>query len=206
MSTLFYRLENLTAKYLFMTRRIPTRKKEVFLTFDDGPEKDITQFILSELNKYQFKATFFCRGDHAEDHPDLMQQIRSAGHSVGNHTFHHCNAYQTSVKDYVKDVEKADEILHTGIFRPPFGCIRLPQLFRLKRNYKLIYWSLDSKDHQSNIDCIASCIELLCQSTRPGDIVLFHFSQEHASHTKAILAPYLDYLSRNGFRGVPITH
>ena len=49
----------------FEVKSIPTKEKVIYLTFDDGPEPSILDFVLSELDKYSFKATFFCRGDNA---------------------------------------------------------------------------------------------------------------------------------------------
>ena len=201
---LFYRMQNLIAKNLFMTVRIRTREKEIFLTFDDGPEEGITPFVLSELEKHHGQATFFCRGDNAAKHPELLQQLVSAGHSIGNHTFGHLSAYDTAFRDYVEDVERADELLHTKLVRPPFGSIRFSQLVRLRRKYRLVYWSLDSRDSRSGIDDLERWVDTLCHSTRPGDIVLFHCCKRHETYTRAILPQYLDWLSGQGFRCRPI--
>ena len=202
--TLFFRMQNLIAKNLFMTVRIKTRQKEVFLTFDDGPEEGIAPFILSELGRHGFLATFFCRGDNAARYPDLLQQLVAAGHSIGNHTFCHIHAYDTSAREYVEDIERAEALLHTGIARPPFGSIRFSQLVRLRRHYRLVYWSLDSGDSRREINDPNLLVEKLCRSTRPGDIVLFHCCKQHEANTRAILPRYLDWLSSHGFRSCPI--
>ena len=73
----------------FEVKSIPTKEKVVYLTFDDGPEPSILDFVLSELDKYSFKATFFCRGDNAERYPHLLELLQQKGHSIGNHTFSH---------------------------------------------------------------------------------------------------------------------
>ena len=66
--------------------RIKTAGKEIFLTFDDGPEPGITEFVLDELRRYHFKATFFCKGSAVAKYPELFQRILAEGHAVGNHT------------------------------------------------------------------------------------------------------------------------
>ena len=62
-------------------------KNSIYLTFDDGPEQGITEFILDELSKYNVKGTFFCCGENCEKHPELMKRIKEEGHTVANHTF-----------------------------------------------------------------------------------------------------------------------
>ena len=79
--------------HLFEIRRIKTKEKLIYLTFDDGPEPDITEFVLNELQKYGAKATFFCCGDNAEKYPELLGRIRNEGHSIGNHTYSHINSF-----------------------------------------------------------------------------------------------------------------
>ena len=68
------------------TWRFSIHKKEIFLTFDDGPTPEITQFVLEELKKYNAKATFFCIGKNIKKHPEIFTKILSDGHSIGNHT------------------------------------------------------------------------------------------------------------------------
>ncbi|MFQ5335707.1 MAG: polysaccharide deacetylase family protein, partial [Flavobacteriales bacterium] len=64
--------------------RIKTEKKELYLTFDDGPTPGITELVLDILHHYNAKATFFCLGKNADAAPALFQQIRDEQHTVGN--------------------------------------------------------------------------------------------------------------------------
>jgi peptidoglycan/xylan/chitin deacetylase (PgdA/CDA1 family) len=68
-----------------------TAEKCVYLTFDDGPTKEYTLWILEELEKYNAKATFFCIGNNVENYPKEFEEIIQQGHSVGNHTYNHMN-------------------------------------------------------------------------------------------------------------------
>lgn len=179
--------------------RIPNDKREIYLTFDDGPEPGITEFVLEELKKYQFKATFFCTGHNAEMHPDLMQRIVKDGHAVGNHTYSHKKAYDISVPQYVNDVDKADNFIHTHIFRPPNGSLTLGSWLRLKKKYKIIFWSIDSMDwRKEKYDYNKSMEEL--KKTQSGDIILFHFSNKLGNGTQELLPDYLSWLRNNSFR------
>ena len=73
------------------TWRFQSNEKEIFLTFDDGPTPEITQFVLSELKKYNAKATFFCIGKNIKYYPEIFNEIIADGHSIGNHTQNHLN-------------------------------------------------------------------------------------------------------------------
>ena len=70
---------------------IPNSKNQVFLTFDDGPQPEITNWVLDTLNQYNAKGTFFCVGENAEKYPDIMGRLVQEGHSIGNHTYNHVN-------------------------------------------------------------------------------------------------------------------
>ncbi|MGJ8743524.1 polysaccharide deacetylase family protein [Polaribacter sp.] len=93
--SIFFRL---FSKY---TWRFSLEKKEIFLTFDDGPTPEITQFVLSELEKYNAKATFFCIGKNVKNNPKIFEKIIKNGHSVGNHTQNHFNGWQHTTEAYL---------------------------------------------------------------------------------------------------------
>ena len=87
--------------------RIKGKENSVFLSFDDGPDPTVTPEILKILDKYKAKALFFCKGSEAEKYPFLVEEIRSRGHLVGNHSYSHIKGIDTSVDAYLKDVERA---------------------------------------------------------------------------------------------------
>ncbi|MCI5083708.1 MAG: polysaccharide deacetylase family protein, partial [Saprospiraceae bacterium] len=90
-------IQNLFPNY---TWRIPTQEKSVFLTFDDGPIPEVTPWVLEQLEQYNAKATFFCVGDNIKKHPEVFNQVKAAGHSVGNHTMHHLNGWANEDIEY----------------------------------------------------------------------------------------------------------
>lgn len=185
--------------HFFEIKRVYNNRKAVFLTFDDGPEPAITEFVLDELKKHDFKATFFCRGDNAEIYPGLIQTIISEGHSIGNHTYSHLNSFETKTNDYQANVEQADAILHTPLFRPPKGSITLSAFCRLHGKYKIYYWSLMSGDSMMERFDKTKCFEQLINHTKSGDIILFHFCHRHENETRQILPDYLNWLDKNGY-------
>lgn len=185
--------------HLFEIMRIKEERRIVYLTFDDAPEPGIAEFVLEELSKYDFHATFFCRGDNAEMFPELLKLIRSKGHSIGNHTYSHINSFETRTIDYVLDVEKANIILKTHLFRPPWGSITLSAFLKLRRKYKIVYWSLISGDTEMDRFVLNDSFKKLKKETKAGDIVLFHCCHRHEKETMKILPLYLQWLNDNGY-------
>lgn len=82
---------------------VPNKDNKIYLTFDDGPTPEITEWVLQELEKHKAKATFFCIGKNIENHPAIFAKLLSDGHCIGNHTFNHLNGWKTSTKEYVKN-------------------------------------------------------------------------------------------------------
>ena len=182
-------------------RQLPSKdgSKIVYLTFDDGPEPGITGFVLDELGKYGFKATFFCRGDNAEKHPELLERLRAEGHAIGNHTYSHLHAYNVSAKEYLNDVEKADGVLHTTLFRPPHGSLTFRTWWRLRKR-TIVFWSLNSGDSDMERFDYENSMSRLKSQTKPGDVVLFHFCHRHEKETRQLLPVYLKWLSVQGYK------
>lgn len=175
----------------------------VYLTFDDGPEEGITQFVLDELARYDFRATFFCTGKNAVLHNELFQKIVNNGHAIANHTFSHFIAYNISHNQYVKDVQAASKVIQSQLFRPPCGCLTLLSWLRLYRNYRIVYWSVNSGDSRLNNFNYSESINAL-HNTKVGDIVLFHFSNEHEKATRILLPSYLEWLKNNNLKSEKI--
>ena len=189
----------------FQTSRIATDERVVYLTFDDGPEPGITEFVLDELRHYGFHATFFCRGDNAKKYPNLLQRIKDEGHAVGNHTYSHLLAFQTESDEYVKDVERANSILKTRMLRPPYGSLTLKSWIKLRSKYQIYYWTLNSGDSDMDKYDRAKSMESQIQQTVPGAIILYHFCSKHESETRDLLSYYLSWLKENGYTSKSIT-
>ena len=109
----------------------PTNKT-VYLTFDDGPEPAVTQFVLDQLASYNLKATFFCIGENVAKHPEMFEKVKAAGHRVGNHTMHHPNGWTTNNAAYVNEIMEAHQLIQSDLFRPPYGKITQAQAKLLK--------------------------------------------------------------------------
>lgn len=84
---------------------IPNNENKIFLTFDDGPTPEITDWVLNVLKKENVKATFFCIGNNIEKHPAIFNRIINEKHAIGNHTYNHLKGWKTSSNLYLKNIE-----------------------------------------------------------------------------------------------------
>ena len=90
--------------------RMDRKERAVYLTFDDGPIPESTPFILSTLDEYGARATFFMVGDNVRKYPELYDSIVAAGHQVGNHTFHHQCCQRTYKSPVLQTAARVHEL------------------------------------------------------------------------------------------------
>ena len=127
--------------------RVNGRKKQIFLTFDDGPIPEVTPWVLDVLDKYGVKATFFMVGDNVRKHPEVYRMVRERGHALGNHTMHHLQGSRVTARRYLQDVNEADSYIGSTLFRPPHGWLRWAQAAALKSKYNLVMYDLITRDY-----------------------------------------------------------
>ncbi len=187
-------------KFLFpkLVWEIKGAGKTIYLTFDDGPDREVTPSILEILEKYKARATFFCLGKKAVQHPDLLKLIREKGHTVGNHSFHHAKSGKVKTNVFIDDVEKCDEIIQSKLFRPPYGKITFSQIKRLLPKYKIILWSILPGDFDKKVsrdECLARSVKY----TKGGSIIVFHDNEKAKEKVLNVLPEYLDTFSKLGY-------
>ena len=179
--------------------KIPNAKDEVFLTFDDGPTPEVTPRILEILKEHQPKATFFCVGENVQKHPELFEQILSEGHNVGNHSFNHLNAWETDRKTYLENIKKASEWIPSKLFRPPYGKISPKLIKYLRKEYKIIMWTVLSGDFDADVDP-EQCFKNATAKTEAGDILVFHDNIKARANVLDALPRTLDYFKDLGIK------
>ncbi|WP_291097028.1 MULTISPECIES: polysaccharide deacetylase family protein [unclassified Flavobacterium] len=193
---------------------IPNIENKIYLTFDDGPTPEITEWVLEELKKYNAKATFFCIGSNIEKYPEIFTKVIDEGHSVGNHTFNHLKGWQTSTEEYLQNVKLCEAAISnpkskipnlipiaigTKIFRPPYGKIKLSQSKKLRQlGYKIIMWDVLSADYDASISP-KKCLENVLQNVTTGSIIVFHDSVKAFPNLEYTLPKTLEYLKEKGF-------
>ena len=169
----------------------------VFLTFDDGPTPGITEWILATLDKYDAKATFFVLGKNVEMYPDLYQRILDAGHKVGNHTYSHQKGWGMSMERYTEDVDFANDLIHSELFRPPYAQITPAQARFLGQRYKLVMWDIISRDYNRKLSP-RTCLRNVTKYLAPGAIVVFHDSEKAFRNMRYALPRTLERIRRMG--------
>ena len=177
---------------------IPTDGKKLFLTFDDGPTPEITDWVLETLEKFGAKATFFLIGKNVEENPEMVEKILSAGHTIGNHTHNHVNGWETSNSTYIKNTLKTEKILETNLFRPPYGRIKRSQTKVMSNRFKIIMWDVLSGD----FDLHARKEKVLSNVTKhaePGSIIVFHDSVKAKPRLQYALPKVLEYFINRGY-------
>lgn len=172
---------------------------EVYLTFDDGPTPGITEWILSTLNKYDAKATFFLLGRNVELYPELFERIKAAGHSVGNHTYSHQRGWKMSLERYVEDVDFASDFIGGNLFRPPYAQITPSQARFLGQRFRLIMWDVLSRDYSSQVSP-SSCLRNVTKYLEAGSIVVFHDSEKSFRNMSYALPKVLELAKKKGLK------
>lgn len=183
---------------------LPETRKEIFLTFDDGPTPSITDWTLKELKKFGAKATFFLVGQNAEKYPDLIEAIRKEGHSIGNHTYKHLNGWSTTTNAYIKDILRCHEIVDSKLFRPPYGRITKSQTSIMLNRYQVVMWDVLSGDFDQTITK-ERCLKNVLNHTQAGSIIVFHDSVKAADRMQYALPRVLEYYAKKGFAFSPLS-
>ena len=91
------------------------KEKKLYLTFDDGPIPEVTEFVLDQLALYHAHATFFCVGENVKKHPSVFEKVVAGGHGIGNHTYNHLNGWNEDNEQYLKNVDQCYDIIKQGV-------------------------------------------------------------------------------------------
>ena len=182
---------------------------EIALTFDDGPNPYYTPQILSILQKYNVKATFFCVGRQVAAYPGLVLREYNAGHVIGNHSWSHPDmALLTATSIRLQLVSTSDAIQEaTGVrplyFRPPYGIMSVPVLTEAYHlGFTTVIWNDEARDWQ--LPGASVIVNRILWLARNGAIILLHDGGGNRSQTVAALPYIIRGLRARGFRLVTI--
>jgi peptidoglycan/xylan/chitin deacetylase (PgdA/CDA1 family) len=179
--------------------------KKVALSFDDGPDLQLTPLVLDLLKKHNIKAAFFLVGEKLEKDPKMLDKILSNGHIVGNHSYSHNNTFGFKSKNRVlKELQKTEALIfHSSgkrikLFRPPFG-VTNPNIAGAARklDYAVVGWSIRSLD--TMVRTKEKTIKRVNRRLKPGSLILFH--DTHAN-ILPILEAVIKYASEKGYEFV----
>ncbi len=178
--------------------RMTGKEKAVYLTFDDGPIPEATPFVLDTLDRFGAKATFFMVGDNVLKHPDIYRMVVGRGHRIGNHTFNHIGGFRSSIGEYMENADKAGRLLHTDLFRPPHGRMRLRLFRRLRRRYRIVMWDVVTRDYSKRVTA-EDVVNNVKRYARDGSIISFHDSLKSIGKLRTALPEALQWLQDRGF-------
>ncbi len=187
-------------------------RNEIALTFDDGPDPDVTPKVLDILDLHQAKASFFVIGDKAAAHPELIREIVKRGHSIENHSQKHSNVFGFFTWIALrKDIGAAQEIIAgiTGrspaFFRSPMG-IRNPMLDPVIARLGLRYITWTRRGFDTVAGDPAVVLERLTRKMSAGDILLLHDrrTRDQRAMVLEVLPALLDRIAAAGLKPVSL--
>ncbi|HWR14230.1 MAG TPA: polysaccharide deacetylase family protein [Terriglobales bacterium] len=155
-------------------------RREIALTYDDGPNDPHTFHLMEVLAKHDVRATFFLVGKYVDHRPDIVRELVKAGHVVGNHTYTHPNLIfrsQSQVREELLRCERAlDNAVgnqHAKLFRPPFGG-RTPFVLRTVRSegFTPVMWNVTGFDWK--LTSAEAIVNRVTPQVRGGDVILLH--------------------------------
>jgi peptidoglycan/xylan/chitin deacetylase (PgdA/CDA1 family) len=183
------------------------RRREIALTFDDGPDPEATPRVLELLEFFQAKASFFCIGEKAAAYPELVKEIARRGHSVENHSYHHHHAFAFfGISRLRREVDAAQATVAAITGRPP-AFFRAPAGFRsplldpvlAPRGLRYVSWTRRGFDVVSGNP--QRILRQLTRGLAAGDILLMH---DRAPVVFAVLPALLERISAQGLKAVPL--
>lgn len=179
-----------------------TDKKEIAISFDDGPATEYTAAILDILRQNNIQAAFFCIGNRIKENESIFKSLHEQGHMIGNHSYSHNTWFDLfSSKKMLDDMQMMDKTMKDVIgivpklFRPPYG-VTNPNLKKaiIHGGYISIGW--DVRSYDTVIRDEKKLLQKVTKAIKPGSIVLFH---DTSKTTLAILPTFLKHLSAEGY-------
>lgn len=183
-------------------------RKQVALTFDDGPDGKVTPAIIDILDKYKVKGNFFFLGSHVEAHPDVVKKAFNSGHLISSHSYNHVELPKLTKQDIDTEIAKAGSAIKSVIGKEP-AFIRTPygetnnqvaEIAQSKR-YAIILWSIDTLDWSQKE--AGNIVKNVMNHVRNGDIILMHSDEKKNEAVKA-LPELIEGLQEKGFEIVDL--
>ena len=166
--------------------RIQKRQKTVYLTFDDGPIPEVTPWVLDTLDHYVAR------------NPELFDEVKRRGHTVGNHTMNHLQGAHVTTRTYLHNVFRAHDIIQSPLFRPPHGLLRWAQSKVLRGRFTIIMYDLVTRDYSKKLRP-EQVLANVKRYARNGSIIVFHDSLKAERNMKWALPRAIEWLQEKGY-------
>jgi peptidoglycan/xylan/chitin deacetylase (PgdA/CDA1 family) len=138
------------------------------------------------LDEIGLKATFFVIGEHVEKYPSLVSDIKSRGHALGNHGYRHLAGWRISTKQFEENVIIGGQISESNLFRPPYGQIGWRQYQSIKKDHRIIMWSIMPGDFMRGIN-VSVKMKNVNALIGQGDIIVLHDNPLHIDQCLSML-------------------
>ena len=191
-------------------------KREIALTFDDGPDPIYTPLLLDLLKRYDAKATFFVVGIHAERHPELLQRMHAEGHIIGIHNYIHKSNWIMRPVTVRRQIHRTSDIIkkatgeRSAYYRPPWGIVNVFDFSNLGY-LQIILWSSLFGDWRQRVG-VKRLQKRMMKKLRPGEVLLLHdcgstfgADRDAPANMLGALEPFLEEGKRRGLKFVHIS-
>lgn len=186
-----------------------TSEKMISLTFNDGPDDQVTPRVLDILNKHHVKASFFFTGSKLEQNPEVVKRAYHDGHLVLSHSWSQQQLISLSQQEIRKEIQMTEDKIfeligeRPSLIRPPAGYIDKNAVAVIKnKGYKIALWSIDTMDWTQTDK--SSIVKNVTEHIRPGDIILMHCDSTNTETVKA-LPEIITKLRQKGYQFVDLS-
>ncbi len=174
--------------------------RRIALTFDDGPDPEVTPAILDVLGEHNLRATFFVVGQRVAQNPEILRRIVQEGHTLGNHTYSHANLADLNARQMRDEMRSTQEAVDRALgyhypmtlMRPPYGAPYLSDRYKLplfrsvmrqQRAYPVM-WTVDSRDWELDGQAGSVAANVRVSTSKKGGVILLH--DTHQSTAEAL--------------------
>ncbi len=196
-------------------KELNKNKKIAYLTFDDGPSRNVTPRILDILKDYQVKATFFVLGNVAETNQDMLKRIHNEGHSIGHHSYsHNYNHIYSNSANFINELEKTNKVFEnilggefeTKLLRFPGGSFEKRKQGIVQetkalgyRNYDWNALNGDAEGHNLSKDALVNRLKSTIPSGSSGEKIILMHDTDAKKTTADALPEIIEYLIKEGY-------
>lgn len=139
-------------------------------------------------------------GENAVRHPEIVERIRREGHSIGNHTYHHLKGFRVCTGTYLQNIELADRVLQTRLFRPPYGRMRYSEKRAVRHaGYSIFLWDVLTHDYNASYTP-EHLVDIVRHYARNGSVITFHDSIKTQERLFAALPRVIEWLQGEGYQ------
>jgi peptidoglycan-N-acetylglucosamine deacetylase len=195
-----------------LVSHVQSGRREVALTFDDGPNARYVDVVLGDLAKYEARGTFFVVGSEAEREQVALRKLVAAGEEMGNHSYTHLRLVGVTVGRVADEVERTDAVIRAGgyrgeiLFRPPYCKKLVSEPYYLATNDRTsVTWDLEPDSLEGLAGDPEAMTQYVVDNVHPGSIILLHPWYERGDASRRALPLILEALAAKGYAFVTVS-